>query len=376
MSDFLIVGAGINGLLVARELARAGASLILVERGEVARESSWAGGGIVSPLYPWRYPAAITALASWAQSSYPALAGQLLEETGQDVELRHRGLLMLDADDEEQALAWAAAHERPMQRLDAEAIHGREAALAADVRSGLWMPEVAQVRNPRLCAALRASLAAMPRVSIRTGLEVVELTGEGGRVRGLRARQLATGALETIEADALIVTAGAWTQDLLASIGRRVPVAPVKGQMLLFKLGEPPIDAIVLRGGRYLIPRRDGHVLAGSTLELAGFDKQITQPARDSLLASARSILPALADHEPVAQWAGLRPGSADGLPYIGAVPGWEGLFVNAGQYRNGLVLAPASARLLADLLLGRPPIVDPTPYLPGRAEPGAPASV
>jgi glycine oxidase len=121
----------------------------------------------------------------------------------------------------------------------------------------------------------------------------------------------------------------------------------------------------VLAKGRYAIPRRDGHVLIGSTLEHAGFDKTPTPEALESLMASAVDLLPALADATPVRQWAGLRPGSPDGVPFIGALPQHPGLWLNCGHYRNGLVLAPASCRLLVDLMVGRDAVLDPAPYAP-----------
>ena len=153
----------------------------------------------------------------------------------------------------------------------------------------------------------------------------------------------------------------------MAQAGLTVSVEPVKGQMLLYKFDQAPIKSILLSEGRYLIPRVDGHLLLGSTLEHEGFDKTISSAARDSLLQSAYKILPALEEIQPVKQWAGLRPYAPEGIPYIGRVEEFENLFINAGQYRNGLLLAPASARLLADSLLGRTPIIDPMPYLPGN---------
>ena len=123
------------------------------------------------------------------------------------------------------------------------------------------------------------------------------------------------------------------------------------------------LDRVVLSDGRYLIPREDGRILVGSTLERTGFEKQLTEQAHRSLYQSALDLLPALAECEVEAQWAGLRPGSPDGIPYIGAVEGFANLYLNAGHYRNGLVLAPASCRLVADLMLKRTPEIDPQPY-------------
>lgn len=356
-----IVGGGINGLLTARELALAGVEVVLLEQGEIGREASWAGGGIVSPLYPWRYPPAVTALARAAQQAYPALAGELLANTGVDPELERTGMLFLDADDARDAQAWADEQGAAMTRLSAAEAQARWPGLPDGLRDALWMPALANVRNPRLLRALRADLAARPGVTLRTGCEVAGISaGQAGSpiVRLADNGQLAC--------DHVVVCAGAWSGRLLAEGGRVLPVRPIRGQMQLYRLAPGSVPSMILRGGHYLIPRRDGHVLCGSTLEDAGFDKSLTAAAHDTLRRAACRLWPALADVEPVQEWAGLRPGSPNGIPFIGELPARRGVWVNAGQFRNGLVLAPASARLLADLLLGRPPEIDPRPYAPG----------
>jgi glycine oxidase len=202
-------------------------------------------------------------------------------------------------------------------------------------------------------------LEALPNVELREHCAVEGFIQREGRVLGVRS-----GAGDLF-ADQVVLTAGAWSGELLATLGLELPVAPVKGQMILFKCQDNFLPAMVLARTRYAIPRRDGHVLVGSTLEHAGFDKTPTDQALQSLRASAHELLPALKDAEPVAHWAGLRPGSPDGIPFIGPVPSHLGLWLNCGHYRNGLVLAPASCQLLADLMLGQAPIIDPTPYAP-----------
>jgi glycine oxidase len=354
----VMVGGGAIGLLSARLLAAAGVEVCLLDRGAVGAESSWAGGGIVSPLYPWRYRPAVTALAHWSQDFYPQLGAQLLADTGIDPEVYVTGLYWLD---QEQAapLAWAAREQRPMRAVPVEAVYRAVPALAKGFSQALYMPDVANVRNPRLVKALRASLAQMPNVTVHEQCAVTGFIREGERICGVH-----TSAGE-MRGDRVVVAAGAWSGELLRSLGLELPVEPVKGQMILYKCAEDFLTSIVLANGRYAIPRRDGHILIGSTLEHVGFDKTPTAEALASLKASAVGLLPALAEAEVVGHWAGLRPGSPHGIPFIGPVPGHDGLWLNCGHFRNGLVLAPASCQLLTDLLLGREPIIDPAPYAP-----------
>ena len=361
MDRVLVVGGGIAGLLSAFNLAvEANNEVVVLDAAEqMGRESSWAGGGIVSPLYPWRYSLAVTALAHWSQDFYPRLGEQLLAQTQIDPEVYVTGLYWLDLDDEADALAWAQREGRPLQRVDVEAVERAVPELAEGFGRAVQMADVANVRNPRLVKALRAALQQMPNVTLHEHCAVSGFIREGGRITGVHT------AHGDMHADQVVLAAGAWSGELMKTLGIELPVVPVKGQMILYKCAEDFLPAIVLAKGRYAIPRRDGHVLIGSTLEHAGFDKTPTDEALASLKASAIELLPALADAEVVGHWAGLRPGSPEGIPFIGPVPGHDGLWLNCGHYRNGLVLAPASCQLLADLMLGREPIVDPAPYAP-----------
>lgn len=355
----IVVGGGVIGLLSAYQLAMAGKRVTLLDRGPVGGEASWAGGGIVSPLYPWRYSQAVTALAHWSQDYYPGLGERLLSQTGMDPEVHVTGLYWLDLDDQAEALAWAQREGRPLHEVPVSVAYAAVPPLGDGFQRAIYMSGVANVRNPRLVKALRAALQGMPTVTLRENSSVEGFVREGARIVGLR-----TSGSELL-ADQVVVAAGAWSGKVLQSLGLALPVEPVKGQMILFKCAEDFLPSMVLAAGRYAIPRRDGHVLVGSTLEYAGFDKTPTEEALVSLRASAEALLPALKDAEVVGHWAGLRPGSPEGIPFIGEVPGHEGLWLNCGHYRNGLVLAPASCQLLVDLMLGREPIIDPAPYAP-----------
>ena len=355
MPDVLIIGGGIAGLLTARELSGAGASVQLLERGEPARESSWAGGGILSPLYPWRYSDAVTALARWSQQAYPGICDELREATGIDPQYLASGLLIHAPDEEATALDWARRHGYEARIASRREIRELEPNRADPPETMLWLPRVAQVRNPRLGKALVKDLEGRG-VQIRARSPVEALVPEGTGVRVVAGGR-------SISADAVVVCAGAWSRKLLEPLGTAPAIRPVRGQMLLFRTRPGLIRHMVLEEDRYIIPRKDGRVLFGSTLEEAGFEKTTTGAARQELHEIAVARFPVLADHPVERHWAGLRPGSPGGVPWIDRHPEHENLFISAGHYRNGVVLGPASARLVADLVLGREPVLDPGSY-------------
>lgn len=357
--DVIVVGAGVMGLVSSSNLARSGCQVTLLERASTGIEASWAGGGIVSPLYPWRYSLAVTALTSWSQGFYPRLCEQLLMATGIDPEVCTTGLYWLDLQDEEGALSWAQREGQDLVSAQIASVQAAVPALASGFCRALHMPGVANVRNPRLLKALRAALRQEDNVRIQEQCLVTGFIQESGRICGVQTDR------GELRAEHVVLAAGAWSGELLSALGLDLPVQPVKGQMILYKCAPSFLTSMVLAKGRYAIPRKDGHVLVGSTLEFAGFDKTPTSEALVSLQASAEALLPGLAHAEVVGHWAGLRPGSPEGIPFIGELPEHPGLWLNCGHYRNGLVMAPASCELLKNLMLGEVPIVDPRPYAP-----------
>ena len=357
MRDCLIIGGGLIGMLTARVLCAAGVTVNLVERGTCGQESSWAGGGILSPLYPWRYSDPVTALARWGQAHYPALFDTIYKETGLDPEFEQNGLMVLHADDQNQALAWGQHWQANLSEISQTQIRELAPELADVPESAIWMPDVAHVRNPRLVRSVKESILKQG-VKVFENTPVKELSIHNGKVRGVI---LANG--KTMSAQKVVVAGGAWSAQLLAQTGITLPVRPVRGQMLLYRAEPGLVSRIFLSKDRYLIPRRDGRVLIGSTLEETGFDKSTTNSAREALEQEAQRLVPALAAYQVEHHWAGLRPGSPTGVPYITEHPRISGLFINTGHFRNGVILGLASAHLLRDIILGEGPILDPGPY-------------
>ncbi len=356
MIDCIVVGGGLLGILTTRYLHDDGAKVLLIERGRIGGESSWAGGGILSPLYPWRYPQAVTRLAIASQNEYSRFAKELFEETGVDPEWTNSGLLVLDTADKATAKAWSKQFELSLEILHGDAVQRCEPSVAASFHEALWMPTIAQIRNPRLVKALQSSLT-VRRIPYIEHQEVASLLIQKGLVKGVRT------PLETLSADRVLIAAGAWSPRLIPQTATAPKIEPVRGQMIAYKAKPRTLQRIVLYNGHYLIPRRDGHILAGSTLEYVGFHKATTEEALHRLDEAASEIVPSISQYPIAHHWSGLRPGSRLGIPVIGEHPDIKGLFLNCGHFRNGVVLGLASARLAADLVQGKTPAISPAAY-------------
>jgi glycine oxidase len=370
-----VIGAGLIGLAIAYELRKRGADVGVLDAGEPMGGASWAGAGMLAPDTEALPSGALRAFCARSLGLYPEFVAALQEDGGVDARLRLDGILNVatsqDGVEDMRARAAALRDEgiaaRWLPRSEALAL---EPAVAGSALGGLLVEREGQVDNRRLGRALRAACE-------RIGVAVVEQQGrvqleaDGRRVRGLRIRD------GFMPADVAINATGAWAGELAGVPEQaRVPVYPVKGQMLALAMPRGLVRRVVWYPGGYAVPRDDGRLLVGATVEDAGIDVRVTAAGQRRLLDAALDALPALRDLAIVETWAGARPASPDGLPYVGATS-VEGYFVASGHYRNGILLVPATAEAVADAVEGveRPDLAAFAPARAWRDGAGRPAA-
>jgi glycine oxidase len=346
----IVVGGGIIGCATAYDLAKAGSKVTLFERAIPGAEASSAAAGLLTVGGTRRAaPFQKLALDSWAR--YPDIARELRDVTGVDVELMTAGTLYPlfdrgESAEAEEQLRWPLAKEMGMRVIEGAELREMEPGLSSDIKAALFVRGDHWVNNQRLVTAY-ASAAAGRGVALRTGIEVSQLLADGGRVIGVVA------AGERFEADCVLLAAGAWSAPLAASLGLHLPVVPVRGQMVAVS-NVPALLRHAVHGHQgYLTPRPSGELLIGATVEHVGFERAVTPAGIAQLLTGAIAVLPSLQGRPITRTWCGFRPGTPDDMPVLGPWPDLEGLFVATGHYRNGILLAPATAALMTQAILG-----------------------
>jgi glycine oxidase len=361
----VVLGAGLVGLAVAYELAKRGAEVRVVEAGEPGRGASWAAAGMLAPYTEGLAGTPFEAFCARSLALYPDFVAELREASGVDAHLHVDGIVRAAFDEngagELQALvANARGYGVAAEWIERADLLRSEPALGTRALGGALFASEGHVDNRRLGRALAAACVARGvRFEERAGHVAVE--ADARRVRGV------PGPSGFIGATAIVNATGAWAGELQGvPPDARVPVTPVKGQMLALALPRGLMRRVVWVPGAYLVPRDDGRLLIGATMEDAAFDGRVTAGGVRALLDAALAAAPALADLALVETWTGLRPGSHDGFPYLGATP-LEGYFVAAGHHRNGVLLTPATALAVADAVEGKPPAPDVAPLSMAR---------
>ncbi len=370
MYDCVIVGGGAIGLSLAYDLVGHGLRVRVLDRGQPGREASWAGAGILPPPVRQNAQDPLDQLRALSSQRHERWAAQLREETGVDTGFRRCGGVYLARSAGEHALlagmmsVWSEQGIRA-ERIDRETLCEMEPGLrgphlAERFKSAYLIPDEIQIRNPwHMRALLQACELRGVEVSGQCGVTSFERAE--GRIAAVQTEN------ESITAKQFCIAAGPWTRRLLATLGIANGVEPYRGQIVLFRCEKPPLTRVINEGPRYLVPRDDGRVLAGSTVEEVGFETGNTPEAVGELTAFAHELCPALAPAPVEKTWSGLRPGTQDGYPYIGKAPGWENLFVAAGHFRSGLHLSTGTAVVLGRLMRGESPEMDLFPFRVGR---------
>lgn len=347
-----VVGGGVIGLTIAYRLAREGVAVCLYDQGTLGQEASWAGAGILPPANDQDPIHPLEQLQSLSNRLHRSLHAELLELTGIDNELNHSGGIYLATTVGEAASLLGTSHLWEKQGIDFQAIEPQDLSdwepaltnVKSQVKRSLWVPGESQLRNP-------LHLDALIKACRLLGVEIFEKC----EITGIVPEGPATliGGHGKSDFDKICVAAGAWTSKLLGHISN-CQVVPVKGHMLLYKLEQPPFARIINEGNRYVVPRKDGCVLVGSSEEETGFDKSTCEAEIQRLSTFALKLSRQFAREKLLKTWTGLRPMSYDQLPYIGRHSDYSNLFVAAGHFRSGLQLSTGTADIISKLILGQ----------------------
>ena len=362
-----IIGCGISGLLTALELLDQGCSISLFDQQQAGKAASWAGGGILSPMYPWRYPQAVNDLAQHGKTLYQQWNKKLSPVTGIDFEIHDTGLLIFDQDDFEIGQQYAEHHHEPMQHcqlLDREKLEQTNPRISQQFQQAMYFSEISNVRNPRLLKSIIAYLKQHPKVKLYENTWIDHFDIQNNKINSIR-----TTLGQDFRADQYVIATGSWSEHWSNQLGLNIPVHPVQGQMLLFKTPEHWLPTMCMNKVMYLIPRQDGHIVCGSSMDDIGFDHRPDIDTQRKIYEASLEMVPELEQFPIVKSWAGLRPSSPTGIPYIGRLPKLDNAWANFGHFRNGLCMGPASAQLLRELILNQDTLVNAEVYSPSRLQ-------
>jgi len=355
-TDAVVIGAGIIGLLTSLSLAEAGMSVTLIDRQTAGQEASFAGGGILSSLEPWRLSPAMQQLIRWSQACYPDFTRQLHDKTDTDPEFLRCGLTFIDETLPLSAQACLTEADSDYCRIPLEDAKKEFPNITIHSHVDL-LPNVGQIRNPKLLKSTIELVHQNPKIRLIENHPITDFKSDGKQLTH------ALSSSSQFSADHFILTSGAWSNLLLQKIQLETDIKPIKGEMIRVRPQQKLISTITMKGDCYLIPRKNGTILIGSTVEDCGFNKEISPDTRTQLLEKAIDLVPQLSQATVIDHWAGLRPGTSREAPVIDRLPNVENGYICAGHFRYGLVSAPGSARLMADLVLNRKGPLDRTLY-------------
>jgi glycine oxidase len=347
MSDVVVVGGGIVGCACAYELAKAGARVTLLEYGKTGMQATNAAAGMLAPLIESPGPGPMLQFGLRALRDYPAVVEEVQARCGFDAELRLHGILKVAFTDDQldelrRRFAWQRELGFPLEWLDGDLCREMEPRLSPAVAGGVFSPGEGGVNNQLLALGLERATEALG-ATLHDRTPVTGFTTRGGRVAAVRSGE------QSFPCDTVVLAAGARSGQIARKLHAPLPVEPVRGQMIAFGGMRPPVQRIVWGPDGYLVPRANGLVFAGATVERVGFRRRTTKQGLRHLRTMAEHLVPQFAAATQHFDWAGLRPGTPDNLPIIGTLRGWSNVTAATGHYRNGILLGPLTGRVVAD---------------------------
>jgi glycine oxidase len=363
--DFLLIGGGIIGCTLARELARQSKKVVVLDSGPAGGGASSAAAGLLPPNFGAQPGDALNELGHQCAARYESWVDELRSEGAGDVGFHRLGLLdvWMDARMEEQQRSWHAQHPRPGSRIElvsGKELYRREPAVVPGLRGATFYADYAQVDPVKLMRGV-ARVAELAGVAIREHQVIHQLMRQGERLTEVRTDST------SYQPRVVILCAGAYSGQVARQVGFELPVRPVKGQLLLAGCRVSPVRIPLSAGNALFLPRPDGRLTLGVTVEEAGFDTRVTLAGLQSIVNGTAALVPAVTAIPFERAWAGLRPATPDGWPYMGPLPPMRNLWVSTGHYRKGILLAPECARLVARSLLANRVEEPLTPFTPAR---------
>lgn len=363
--DVIVLGAGAIGTSISYQLAKAGVKVMMFDRGLIGREATGASAGMIMPHHGPGTPAALAVLSDESARLFPALAAELLDRTGMDIGYRRSGTLQLAFTEAEErdlrtVRGWHLDHGVNVPWVDPRSALDLEPALNPAIRSAIYYSDDHQLLPLALAQALARAAADLGAI-IREGAAVDRLRLEHDHAVGVEIGG------DVVAANDVVIAGGAWSSAWSAALGIPIPVRPIRGQIAALRTPDTALQQVLGHADGYALSRPDGTTIVGTTVEDAGFDARPTAAAVGYLLERATSLSPRLADATFLRAWAGLRPGTPDGMPIIGQPEAWRGITLATGHFRQGILLAPITGELVADLVLRRHPRLPLDAFDPGR---------
>lgn len=364
--DAIVIGGGVNGGSVAYNLAKRGHKVLLLEKDRLAGKSSGAAAGMLAAQAELDGEGPLFQLARESRSKFIKLAAELKEISGIDIELINKGMLKIAMNEEEnkvykQIIATQQQNGEQADWLTGDDVRRKEPALDNVVTGAMYIEKDGQVEARQLTVGFLKS-ASILGVDIKEYVEVYSFLFSNGKVSGVVTNE------GVFNSENVIVTGGAWSNKLLSPTGLQLETYPVKGECFSVLTHRPLLSSTIFSHGCYLVPKKGGRTIVGATVNPNTFNEKVTIAGISLLMENAKRLVPSIADAEWEEAWAGIRPQTADGLPYLGEHPEYKGLFVATGHFRNGILLSPVTGEIIADLVERKPTLVNVDPFRVDRS--------